>query len=173
MVKEILDFTQTAFGVTLPVSRQPADLGEIAEDIVGEVATVHPDSEIQLRCDGILTGRWDAARIGQMLSNLISNAVQHGAAQPVSVTVSGAEDVVSVLVHNKGDQIPAAVQQNLFSPLRQTRIAEGERRAGSSGLGLGLYIAREIAVAHGGCVAVESDDEGTTFHVRLSRGAKG
>lgn len=80
MVKEIPDFMQTAFGVTLPVSRQPADLGEIAEDIVGEVATVHPDSEIQLRCDGILTGRWDAARIGQMLSNLISNAVQHGAA---------------------------------------------------------------------------------------------
>jgi signal transduction histidine kinase len=169
MVDDILDFTRTAFGVTLPLTTAPADLGKIARQIVDEVATIHPDSQIDLHCDGTLTGRWDAARVGQMLANLIANAVQHGAAKPVDVTVTGVEDTVTVHVQNRGEPIPAEAQQNLFAPLRQRPGAEGERRAGSSGLGLGLYITREIAVAHGGCVGITSDGEGTTFCVRLPR----
>lgn len=169
MVRDILDFTQTAFGVSLPITPVPADLGDIARNIVGEVSTLHPDSQIHYECDGLVTGRWDISRIEQMLSNLIANAVQHGAARRVSVTVTGEEDAVSVQVHNEGNPIPADVQQNLFTPLRQAPASEADRRAGSSGLGLGLYIAKEIAVAHGGTVKVRSGDEGTTFEVRLPR----
>ena len=98
MVKDILDFTQTAFGVALPIVPAEADLGQVARQMVGEVATVHPDSQIQVQCDGELTGRWDAGRIGQMLSNLIANAVQHGAAQPISVVVTGSDDAVDIQV---------------------------------------------------------------------------
>ncbi|NML48617.1 HAMP domain-containing histidine kinase [Ramlibacter sp. G-1-2-2] len=169
MVRDILEFTRTALGETLPLMTAPADLGEIARQIVAEVATVHPEARIDLACEGTITGHWDAARVGQMLANLVANAVQHGAAQPVSVTVTGADTAVTVQVHNKGAPIPAEAQQNLFVPLRQTAGGARERRAGSSGLGLGLYITREIAVAHGGSVTVRSDDEGTTFSVRLPR----
>lgn len=170
MVKDILDFTQTAFGVALPITPTPADFAAITENIVSEVEALHPESRIELACEGRLTGRWDAARIGQMLANLIANAVQHGASgEPVIVSVEGDHDSVRVQVSNAGLSIPAEARENLFSPLRQKPTTEAERRAGSSGLGLGLYITQEIAAAHGGSVEVASGDEGTTFSVRLPR----
>lgn len=90
MVKDILDFTQTAFGVPLPLSPSPTDLGEVARNIVGEVTTLFPDSRVELSCEGDLSGQWDSGRLAQMLSNLISNAVQHGRGeQPVAVRVAG------------------------------------------------------------------------------------
>ena len=117
-----------------------------------------------------MTGRWDAARIAQMLANLVANAVQHGAAgEPVTVAVNADEHAVHVQISNSGPPIPVEQRENLFSPLRQTPAAEGEKRPGSSGLGLGLYITREIAVAHGGSVEFKSDEAGTTFSVRLPR----
>jgi signal transduction histidine kinase len=170
MVRDILDFTQTAFGVALPITPAPADFAEVTQNIVSEVATLHPDSTIVLTCEGDLAGRWDAARVGQMLANLIANAVQHGAAQrPVYVVVKGEGAGVSVQVHNEGAPISAESRENLFSPLRQPSMTEAERRTGSSGLGLGLYITKEIATAHGGSVEVTSNDDGTTFCVRLPR----
>jgi signal transduction histidine kinase len=170
MVSDILDFTQTALGIPLPVSPAPAHLGEIAINIAAEIGTVHPDSKLEVTCDGDLTGTWDGARIGQMLSNLFSNAVQHGeAAKPVIVRVTGEEDAVSVRVQNEGPQISAEARSTLFKPLRQAADARKDRNAGSSGLGLGLYITKEIAVAHGGSIEVWSGDEGTTFCVRLPR----
>ncbi|WP_167784744.1 sensor histidine kinase [Ramlibacter rhizophilus] len=170
MVKDILDFTQTAFGVALPITPVPADFGVITTNIVTEVAALHPDSRIELTCEGDLSGRWDAARIGQMLANLIANAVQHGAAgAPVNVSVDADEEAVRVKVTNAGQPIPARARENMFTPLRQRPTVEADRRPGSSGLGLGLYITKEIAVAHGGTVELASDDEQTTFSVRLPR----
>jgi len=170
MVKDILDFTQTAFGVALPISPSPTDMGLLARNIVGEVCTVFPECEVQLRCEGDLAGRWDGARIGQMLSNLLANAVQHGdTTEPVNVRVSSGGERVRLEVRNKGTPIPAEAQKTLFLPLRQAPTAEGERRTGSSGLGLGLYIAREIAIAHGGRIDVTSNKDSTTFCVSLPR----
>lgn len=170
MVNDILDFTQTAFGVLLPVSPGPADMGEIAENIAGEVRTLYPDSRINVFREGDLTGSWDAVRIGQMLSNLTSNAIQHGKRdKPVTVRVSGDRDAVSVQVHNEGTPISGEAQRTLFTPLRQTPAGKADRLTGSSGLGLGLYITREIALAHGGSIEVSSDEQGTTFCTRLPR----
>lgn len=170
MVKDILDFTQTAFGVVLPITPAAADLASITRNIVSEVTALHPESEIQLTCDEDLGGRWDSARVGQMLANLIANAVQHGASgEPVMVSVSGQGAAVIVQVSNLGPPIPDEARENLFSPLRQAATTEAERQAGSSGLGLGLYITKEIALAHGGTVEVQSGDEGTTFRVQLPR----
>jgi len=172
MVNEILDFTQTALGIPLPVSPAPAHLGEIAFDIAAEVGTLHPDSRFEVTCDGDLQGSWDGARIGQMLSNLLTNAVQHGdSGKPVIVRVTGEEDAVIVRVQNEGPRIPAEARGNLFKPLRQAADARKDRNAGSSGLGLGLYITKEIAAAHGGSIDVSSGDEGTTFCIRLPRAA--
>lgn len=170
MVKDILDFTQTAFGVALPISPGRADFGDITRSIVGEVSALHPDTRMDLTCEGEFSGRWDAARVGQMLANLLANAAQHGApGEPVSIVVDGDEDSVRVQVSNAGPPIPLEARENLFSPLRQQPTTEGQRHAGSSGLGLGLYITKEIAVAHGGAVVVKSDEDGTTFTVRLPR----
>lgn len=172
MVKDILDFTQTAFGVALPIVPVAADLEEITRSIVGEVAALHPDTRIELACSGNLTGRWDAARFSQMLANLLANAAQHGAInEPVRVVVDGDGDgdTVRVEVSNAGKPIPPEARENLFSPLRQKPTSEGERRAGSSGLGLGLYITKQIAEAHGGSVGFESNAEATTFTVKLPR----
>jgi signal transduction histidine kinase len=170
MVKDILDFTQTAFGVALPITPAPADLATIARNIVAEVAALHPESRIELACAGNLEGQWDAGRVAQMLANLVANAVQHGAPdEPVLVCVEGRVDDALVSVSNAGPPIASDARENLFSPLRQQPSTESERRAGSSGLGLGLYITREIALAHGGSVDVASGEDGTTFLVRLPR----
>lgn len=170
MVNDILDFTRTALGVRLPVSPAPADIGQIALGIVGEVCTLHPESRVELSCDGLLTGTWDAARVGQMLSNLISNAVQHGdRSNPVTVQVTGEASDVSVRIHNEGPPISPETQKTLFTPLRRASLPDKDRHSGSSGLGLGLYIAREIAVAHGGSIDVSSNEDGTVFCVRLPR----
>lgn len=173
MVNDILDFTQTSLGVLLPVSRAPADMGEIAENIVAEVCTVHPHSRIAVLREGDLIGNWDAMRIGQMLSNLVSNAVQHGErGKPVTVRLSGDGDAVSVQVHNEGPPIAAEAQKTLFTPLRHASEGGGaDRLTGSSGLGLGLYITREIALAHGGSIHVSSNEQGTTFCAILPRKA--
>ncbi|MEJ7930725.1 HAMP domain-containing sensor histidine kinase [Ramlibacter sp. AN1015] len=170
LVNDILDFTQTAFGVSLPITPGAADVGDITANIVTEVAALHPEARIELTCEGDLSGRWDAARVGQMLANLVANAVQHGASgEPVIVSVEGDGNAVCVQVKNAGTPIPDDARENMFSPLRQKPTTEGERRTGSSGLGLGLYITKQIAVAHGGSVAFASGDEGTTFSVRLPR----
>lgn len=170
MVRDILDFTQTAFGVTLPLSPAPADMGELATTIVGEVTTLIPECHVQLSVEGDLSGRWDGARIGQLLSNLLANAVQHGdRSQTVLLRVSGDETTVSIEIQNQGKPIPAEAQKTLFLPLRQSAAADEDGRTGSSGLGLGLYITREIALAHGGSIEVTSDAAGTAFHVRLPR----
>ncbi|HZY19210.1 MAG TPA: sensor histidine kinase [Ramlibacter sp.] len=170
MVEDILDFTQTAFGVALPIMPAPADFGSITRNIVAEVTALHPDATIELTCDGDLTGCWDAARTAQMLANLMANAVQHGAAgKPVIVAVDADVEAVRVRVSNEGAPIPADMRDNLFSPLRQRPASQADRGRGSSGLGLGLYITREIAVAHGGTVDFSSTAEATSFCVRLPR----
>ncbi|GAB3777223.1 sensor histidine kinase [Ramlibacter monticola] len=170
MVKDILDFTQTTFGVTLPISPAPADMGVIARTIAAEITTVLPDARVEVSLEGDLGGRWDAGRIGQMISNLLANAAQHGdPSQPVHVRIRGDGDEVSVRVENKGTPISPEAQRTIFLPLRQAPAAQGELRAGSSGLGLGLYITREIAQAHGGSIEVASERDLTTFLVRLPR----
>ena len=170
MVNDILDFTQTSLGLQLPVMPGPANIGDLAISIAGEISTVRPDCKIDVIAEGVLTGNWDSTRIGQMLTNLVSNAVQHGEpAKPVTVRVTGEADEVQVQVQNEGARIPAEVLSLLFSPLRHTSNAQADRFSGSSGLGLGLYIAREIALAHGGSIDVSSGEQGTTFSVRLPR----
>ena len=107
--------------------------------------------------------------MSQALANLVGNALKHGASgEPVTVEWDGTGDPVSIRVHNFGAPIPAAVRAHLFEPFRQG--AETGRRA--SGVGLGLFIAHEIARAHGGTLEVLSNEtEGTAFTLRLPREA--
>lgn len=173
MVDDLLDFTQTSLGTRLPINRTPCDLEAICTEVLAELEALHPKRKIHLECDGDLTGKWDAARLGQMISNLVRNAIQHGNhAFGVRVTVNGGPDDVTIAVHNKGKPIGAESRGTLFQPMGQTKDVGGDRHSGSSGLGLGLYIARQIAVAHGGSLnVVSTEEDGTTFTARLHREA--
>jgi signal transduction histidine kinase len=170
MVNDLLDFTRSRLGSGVPVLRRDMDLAKAAADAVHEVTVAHPASVLRLETSGDLVGTWDAARIGQMLTNLVGNAVHHGAAHtPITVSARGFPTAVELHVHNCGPPIPPADLPDLFSPYKRFRA--GTARVGSpTSLGLGLYIAERIATAHGGTIVVTSTDgDGTAFTVRLPR----
>jgi signal transduction histidine kinase len=121
-------------------------------------------------------GSWDPARLGQALSNLIGNAVQHGAeGSTVTVELLGEEDQVSIRIHNRGATIPPHELDGIFNPMKARYSASraAAERGPTGGLGLGLYIAEQIITAHEGHIEVESSDaSGTTFTVYLPRSGK-
>lgn len=166
MIETLLDVTRTRFGDGLRISETEVDLGRVSRDMVDELRSAHPDRAIELVVRGDLRGRWDGARLEEVLSNLIGNALAHGAAdQPVAVSIDGGADPVMLTVHNRGEPIAPDLQTVIFEPFR---------RGGGSparGLGLGLYIVEQIVRAHRGTVTVHSSAEaGTSFTVRLPRG---
>lgn len=171
MVEDLLDYTRTRLGKGLPVRRAPVHLGPVLRQAVEELEALHPGRSLALRCSGELEGSFDGARLAQMLSNLVSNAIQHGdAASPVDIAVDGAHDTLSITVRNQGPPIPPALHAQIFRPLLRNAVPRDPHQAASSGLGLGLFIAREIARAHGGQIRLDSSDEaGTSFSVSLPR----
>jgi two-component system sensor histidine kinase/response regulator len=162
IVGNLLDFTRGELGDGIAVNPVPADLGDIARAVVHEMTLLHPDREIRLELSGNLAGAWDVHRAEQVLTNLLQNAIHHGGGA-VAVAVTAAEESVVVDVHNDG-AIAGDLLPSIFEPFR--------RGAGKSGgLGLGLYIVREILRAHGGAVRVVSSPEhGTTFTSTWRRG---
>jgi signal transduction histidine kinase len=117
-------------------------------------------------------GEFDAPRIEQVFSNLISNAVHHGNKRsPVSVSVESAQSEVVFSVHNEGTPIPKEVLPTIFQPLKRYTPGVGAAQLANGGLGLGLHIASEIVEAHQGKIEVESGSAGTTFTVRLPKEA--
>ena len=170
MIDDIMDFARGRLGSGMSIVRDEVDLATLTTEVVGEITSAHPDREV--RVDTSAAGRaWlDAARVAQLLSNLVANAVQHGSADcPVDVRVAVADGAVSFVVRNRGAQIPARMRARLFQPFVRER---GDRP--TPGLGLGLYIASEIAVAHGGSMVAESSPGGETiFTARLHGGRHG
>ena len=117
---------------------------------------------------GDTRGRWDGARVQQMLRNLVSNAVKYGYHLPVHVALRGEGADVRLEVTNSGPAINPSALSQIFDPLKRGSV-EGDSQDPRDALGLGLYIVREIAAAHGGEVEVRSDEGETTFAVRLPR----
>jgi signal transduction histidine kinase len=167
MIDDLLVFTRIRLGDTLPVDFTPQDFGRICNDAADEVRASYPDACIDVRLTGELAGAWDGARIGQLLVNLLVNAVQHGSGN-ISVNALGQGGQLTLVVSNEGDPIPAAAVPTLFDPL--TRASRAPRRSGpSSSMGLGLYICRCIAGAHNGTIQAESTEGRTSFTVQIPR----
>lgn len=169
ILDDLLDYVRSGAEGGIRVSPEEARMDDLCTRIAREVEAAFPGSRIELTQEGDMLGCWDEQRVGQALSNLMSNAVKYGAADaPVRVTLVGtspAEVVVSV--HNEGEEIAPEKLESLFQPLVR---GAADDPTGCS-LGLGLFIAREIATAHGGTVEVASSDLGTIFSVRLPRSA--
>ena len=170
MIEQVLDLARIRLAGGLALSPEPMNLCETITRIVNEVRMAHPSRTIVLRCEPI-RGTWDGDRLEQVFSNLIANAVHYGAPEkPVSVDARLESGAVRVGVHNEGEPISESVRAGLFNPFR--RGARDSRHAKTAGLGLGLYISREIALAHGGSLEVQSSSsEGTTFRVTLPGGS--
>jgi signal transduction histidine kinase len=162
MIRDILDFARGRLGGGIPLNRQAVDLAALCREIIDEVQTAYPAARIEVRVDGDLRGSWDRARIEQALSNLVINAIQHGVGDVVLTLSARAQDHVVVSVRNDGRAIPAEQLPNLFDAFHR-----GDRSP--AGLGLGLFIVREIVRAHAGTIDVASSPEGTTFTMRLPR----
>jgi PAS domain S-box-containing protein len=166
MIEQILDLTRARLAGGLQLDPKPMDLREVITHIVEELRAIHPSRTIVLRC-GPLLGVWDPDRLEQVFSNLVGNALLHGdPARPVSIDGRNDGRFVSIAVHNEGTPIPDDVQPTIFSPFR--RGERDSRTSKTAGLGLGLYISREVTIAHGGGIELRSStSEGTTFRVTL------
>ena len=169
LIEQLLDFTSARLGGGIEIRPRPADLGEICRQVLGELEMAHPDHSIVVDARGDLAGVWDADRLMQVVSNLAGNAIQHGEEGALRVELDGTEpDRVGLRFENPGT-VPAEIRGALFDPFRGT--AYRDRRAGSRGIGLGLYITRALVQAHGGEVECESGGGTTAFAVRLRRDA--
>lgn len=172
MVRDLLDFTRSRLGSGMPITREDANLETVVREAVDEVTASNPNRPVDVELEGALEGRWDAGRITQALSNLIANAVHHGAPTGrVRVTARGETDSVNIAVHNEGQPIPTDRVRHLLDPLARVKPEVGETHDAHH-LGLGLHIAKAIATAHGGHIEIESSaEQGTTFTLHLPRAA--
>ncbi|MDQ3365665.1 MAG: hybrid sensor histidine kinase/response regulator [Myxococcota bacterium] len=162
LIRDILDYTRGQAVGGIPIAPRPTDMSDICTAMIEEVTLLHASRTIHFEQSGELRGLWDRERVEQVISNLLTNALNHGIG-PIRVRAIGHADEVSISVHNRGARIPRAQLPQLFEPFR---------RGASSrvGLGLGLYIVNEILRVHGGSVEVQStEDEGTTFTTRWPR----
>lgn len=168
MVSDLLDFTRIAAMGGLPVERRSIDLRGPVEDSVDEIDARHPGRVTLAVPARAVAGAWDSDRIEQVVTNLVTNALQYGAADtPVHVQLEDEGEEAVLSVSNQGPVIRSEDVTALFDPFQK-----GEAGDTSAGLGLGLHIVSEVAKAHGGKVEVMSNAErGTTFTVRLPRSA--
>ncbi len=165
LVDDLLDLARGRLGDGMSLNRQPVDLGEMLHRVVDEASPLGSTREIGVEVTGDSVVSGDPSRLGQLISNLVVNALDHGGDRPVKLLVEGGDDVVTLTVVNWGEPIPPELVPRLFHPFRRGR-------PGADGLGLGLYIASQVAQAHGGTIDVASDPvQGTRFTVRLPRAA--
>jgi signal transduction histidine kinase len=165
LLDDLVDFNRTNLGLGISIVPSTMDLAELCAQELEQLRVAYPDSRLQLRVDGDCQGSWDAKRIRQLFGNLVTNAIQHGASDvPVSVTVVGEQTHIRLEVSNGGIPIDQETLMHLFEPLKRATVDPSH-----PGLGLGLYIVREIAKGHGGVAEARSDDRETVFSVRLPR----
>lgn len=173
IVRDLLDFSTSHLGDGIPIDPYTVDMAKICMDVVEEVKTFHPDREVELVVDGDVVGTWDGPRLAQAFSNLISNAIQHGAPEsPVYVTLIGNASGISFTVINDADVIPEQKLRALFDPVKSFAIRPPSERTASrvQNLGLGLYVVKEIVKAHEGEIAVSSTAEaGVKFTLTVPR----
>jgi signal transduction histidine kinase len=176
MIRDLLEYTRTQLGKGIPVKPTPCNIALICRDALDEVRSAHPARQLDMQVPDDLAGAVDKARLRQALSNLLNNAVQHGdAASPIGLSARAEGKELVLRVKNLGEPIPPDALQVIFDPLVQlsSRSAAGDT-SHSTNLGLGLFIAREVALGHKGTLEVESDREhGTVFTMRLPLGAPG
>jgi signal transduction histidine kinase len=169
LLDDLCDFNRTKLGLGISIAPHDVDLAEVFADVIDQLRAAHPGREIDLDARGDLRGSWDGSRLQQLLGNLVSNAIFYGTpGTPVRVIVTPADTEVQFEVRNIGPAIDQATLERIFDPLERGP-SHGIEGNGKHGLGLGLFIASEIAKAHHGEIRAQSTSTETVFSVRLPR----
>ena len=170
LVNDLLDYNRTKLGFGMEMAAAYGALHEHIAQEIDQLRATYPAKELKFSSYGDTTGTWDGQRLQQLLANLVVNAFKYGAAdQPVRVALVGEAERVVLTVSNTGPAIKIVPLNHIFDPLiRGNNAKSGDVRERGS-LGLGLYIAREIAKAHAGTIDATSDDRQTVFTVVLPR----
>lgn len=169
MVRDLLEFVRSRLGASLPVQRKPMELATACRDAIEEACAGQPECDPTFEVSGDTHGEWDRGRIDQLLQNLIGNALQHGSnSHQVRLTLCADETNVTLVMQNFGEPIAEDAIGTIFDPL--VRSASEELGHPSTSLGLGLFIVKEVVIAHNGSISVTSNqDDGTTFTVVLPK----
>ena len=169
LLDDLVDFNRTRLGLGINIAPTPVDLGTLFAEELDQLRAAHPERQLELEVFGDVQDLWDGRRLQQVLGNLVLNAIKYGAADaPIRVVMTGEADDVRIEVRNAGAAIERSTLDHLFEPLRRG-IETEDRHQDEGSLGLGLFIAREIAHAHGGEIDAWSEDRETVFAVRLPR----
>jgi len=140
LIDDLIDFASTGLGSAMPITRSAFDLGALGREVLEEFCFAYPQRTLRFHPDGDLTGDWDAARLRQVLSNLLSNALQHGITEePVTLSIVSQESTVVLSIHNGGPPIPSEMLTTIFDPLMRHIQMASLRTAASKSIGLGLY----------------------------------
>lgn len=172
MVTDLLEYTHTRLGQGIAVVPVPGNFAALSQEAFDEVCSAYPQRTLAADIPYVAPLMFDAARMRQVIVNLLSNAVQHSDARSaIGLAVRDADEWVTLVVRNDGPPIPPEAMQVIFNPLVQLPSeASGPDERPATSLGLGLFIAREIVTGHGGLISVTSSAaEGTAFTVRLPR----
>ncbi|MGO7184563.1 ATP-binding protein [Rhizobium brockwellii] len=159
LIDNVLDFARARLGGGIVLDRRAEVLEPILRQVIEELRYSHLDRaiEVSIELDGPIN--CDSSRIGQLVSNLLGNALTHGTPdEPVRLSAATVDGRLELWIANGGAPISSDAMTRLFQP-----FFKGEAGTSQRGLGLGLYIASEIARAHGGTIMVSSDDQETCF----------
>jgi len=163
LIDNVLDFARGRLGGGIALKRLPQSLEPVLKHVIAELRASSPERKIEARFDLTQQVDCDGGRIGQLFSNLLGNSVAHGtAASPIRVRATTQDGEFRLSVANSGDPIPSEAMDRLFQPFYRVSARDSRQ-----GLGLGLYIASEIARAHGGTISVTSSPEETSFMFRM------
>jgi signal transduction histidine kinase len=163
-IGDLLEYTRTRLGKTIPINAKRANVEGVLRDSLLEVGAGYPQRSFRVETEHDLNAFVDTERLQQAVTNLLSNAIEHGSPGG-SIDLIARKDGASLAidVSNDGATIPPETLQVIFDPLMQVAADKrGEKR-----LGLGLFVAREIALGHGGSIAARSTDRRTTFTLRV------
>jgi signal transduction histidine kinase len=168
LLDDLLDYNRTELDMGVRVQPTPVNLATVCEEEIEVQRAALPDCRIEFAANGATGGCWDASRMKQVLSNLVTNAARYSdPGSPVVVTLSGGDAEVRLSVENPGPTIPRETIESLFEPLR--RGVGSDVNISRTSMGLGLFIVRQVALAHGGTVTVDSAHGRTVFTVVLPR----
>ncbi len=163
LIENVLDFARGRLGEGIMLELKEENIDEALKQVVTELQTSSPDADINFRSNLAEPVNCDIRRTSQLFSNLLGNALTHGdKSAAIEVNATSADGVFELAVSNKAPKIPEATLKQLFQPFSRGKIKKEQQ-----GLGLGLYIASEIANAHGGTLTVNSTEDQITFTFRL------
>jgi signal transduction histidine kinase len=169
LLEDLLEFNRIALGVGMQLAPANVDLAALFADELEQLRAAYPGCVLEMKTEGNTHGLFDGIRLQRLLDNLVMNAIKYGSSGlPIRVVMEGDKDEVRFEVINSGPPIDPSMLHQIFDPLKRA-VEHAKKNANDGSLGLGLFIAREIAMAHGGDIEARSDAAETVFAVRLPR----